>query len=100
MSKFLNIFFLVVATLILIILFIINYLNSKLTWFVFFKYSFLMLVSILCINYSSKIFFITHIFSIKDVDENQMSDMYETFIKICGVIIYFYSIICLFLNIK
>lgn len=55
-------------------------------------------VGYICINKAELIFIITHLFSVKDVSEEDMSDMYETLVIVAGYLIYTYSLVNLILN--
>lgn len=51
---------------------------------------------IACLKFTGAIFMFRHMFSVKDVDESDMSDMYDTYIKLSGVIALGYSLFILF----
>lgn len=52
----------------------------------------------ICITKPELIFIVTHLFSVKDVNEDDMSDMYETLTIVFGYLIYTYALINLILN--
>lgn len=52
----------------------------------------------ICITKPEVIFIVTHLFSVKDVNEGDMPDMYETLTIVFGYLIYTYAVINLILN--
>lgn len=56
------------------------------------------LAGYICINKPELIFIITHLFSVRDVSGEDMSDMYETLVIVAGYLIYTYALINLILN--
>ncbi|MEG1480837.1 hypothetical protein [Clostridium sp.] len=88
----------VIYMLALIGLIILNIYKETLTFSIVFEVIILVFIVVLCIKFTSKVFLITHFFSVKDINEEQMSDIYDTFVKIAGLCIAIYSIIKLIQN--
>lgn len=81
----------IIYALILVTLIIIN----KISLISTFKFVLIGLIGVLCFKFTSTIFIITHLFSLKNVENDQMSDMYETYIKLIGVILALYPLVML-----
>ncbi len=79
-------------SLILLLLFL-NFRNQTLSLNLISKTIMFIIIGFILIKFTGKIFLLTHIFSLKDLDENQMSDMYDSYIKLTGFILIFYAII-------
>ncbi|MBS5967974.1 MAG: hypothetical protein KIB11_02460 [Clostridium perfringens] len=51
---------------------------------------------IMCIKFTSLVFEIQHIFSLKDSSGDNMADIYESYLKVIGVVTLIYSVYLLF----
>lgn len=81
----------------ILILFIVGIINFKeLRFLDIFMAIFLGVTGILCVKFTSFIFEIKHILSLKDSSGENMSDMYESYLKILGIFSLIYSISLLF----
>lgn len=54
------------------------------------------IVGIMCIKFTSFVFEIQHIFSLKDPSGDNMADIYESYLKVIGVLALIYSFYLLF----
>ena len=54
------------------------------------------IVGIMCIKFTSLVFEIQHIFSLKDPSVDNMADIYESYLKVIGVLTLIYSVYLLF----
>lgn len=54
------------------------------------------IVGIMCIKFTSFVFEIQHIFSLKDPSGDNMADIYESYLKVIGVLALIYSVYLLF----
>ena len=54
------------------------------------------IVGIMCIKFTSLVFEIQHIFSLKDPSGDNMADIYESYLKVIGVVTLIYSVYLLF----
>lgn len=54
------------------------------------------IVGIMCIKFTSLVFEIQHIFSLKDSSGDNMADIYESYLKVIGVLTLIYSVYLLF----
>lgn len=54
------------------------------------------IVGIMCIKFTSLVFEIQHIFSLKDSSGDNMADIYESYLKVIGVLALIYSVYLLF----
>ncbi|HFE9684665.1 hypothetical protein P5F04_02285 [Clostridium perfringens] len=54
------------------------------------------IVGVMCIKFTSLVFEIQHIFSLKDSSGDNMADIYESYLKVIGVLALIYSIYILF----
>ena len=54
------------------------------------------IVGIMCIKFTSLVFEIQHIFSLKDSSGDNMADIYESYLKVIGVVTLIYSVYLLF----
>ncbi|MDZ4991568.1 hypothetical protein GNF80_01085 [Clostridium perfringens] len=56
----------------------------------------LSIIGILCVKFTGFIFEIQHAFSLKDSSGDNMSDMYESYLKVLGILALIYSVYLLF----
>lgn len=81
----------------ILILFIVGIINFKELRFIDVSMTILSGVTgVLCMKFTSFIFEIKHIFSLKDSSGENMSDMYDSYLKIVGILSLIYSIYILF----
>ena len=56
----------------------------------------LSIIGILCVKFTRFVFEIQHVFSLKDSSGDNMSDMYESYLKVLGILALIYSVYLLF----
>ncbi|EGT3617694.1 hypothetical protein FHH43_15925 [Clostridium perfringens] len=56
----------------------------------------LSIIGILCVKFTGFIFEIQHVFSLRDSNRENMSDMYDSYLKLLGVLALIYSVYLLF----
>ncbi len=54
------------------------------------------IVGIMCIKFTNLVFEVQHIFSLKDSSGDNMADIYESYLKVIGVLALIYSVYLLF----
>lgn len=83
----------IISILFIGLLLFLNFINQTLSFDLIFRIVLLVAIGIVLIKFTGKIFLLTHIFSLKDLDEDQMSDMYDSYIKLIGFILIFWAIV-------
>lgn len=56
----------------------------------------LSIIGILCVKFTGFIFEIQHVFSLRDSNRENMSDMYDSYLKLLGILALIYSVYLLF----
>ena len=83
----------IISILFIGLLLFLNFINQTLSFDLIFRIVLLVAIGIVLIKFTGKIFLLTHIFLLKDLDEDQMSDMYDSYIKLIGFILIFWAIV-------
>lgn len=83
----------IISILFIGLLLFLNFINQTLSFDLIFRIVLLVAIGIVLIKFTGKIFLLTHIFSLKNLDEDQMSDMYDSYIKLIGFILIFWAIV-------
>lgn len=79
-------------------LLVLNIISNKESFTLIVTTMIMILSGYICITKPELIFIFTHLFSVKDINEDAMSDMYETLTIVFGYLIYTYAVIDLILN--
>ncbi|MGG7078389.1 hypothetical protein [Clostridium sardiniense] len=88
----------VIYFIVILALLVLNIISNKESITLIATTILMILSGYICITRPELIFIVTHLFSIKDVNEGDMSDMYETLTIVFGYLIYTYALINLILN--
>ncbi len=83
----------IISILFIGLLLFLNFINQTLSFDLIFRIVLLVAIGIVLIKFTGNISLLTHIFLLKDLDEDQMSDMYDSYIKLIGFILIFWAIV-------
>lgn len=85
----------IIGILLIGLLVLLNLSNETLSINLIFKTIVFIAIGAVLTKFTEEVFILTHIFSIKDLKENQMSDMYDAYLKFLGMISIVFSVIVL-----